>query len=63
MQELITIVFAVAACVFSFIVGKVTHEKETLKNEIKAIDKGSAAGDAAVRAFRMRKQDRERGSM
>lgn len=63
MQEIITIVFAAAACIFSFIVGKVTHEKKVLKNEIKAIGEGSVAGDAAVRAFRMRKQNRERSSM
>lgn len=63
MQEIITIVFAAVACAFSFIVGKVTHEKKVLKNEIKAIGEGSAAGDASVRAFRMRKQNRERSSM
>lgn len=54
MIEIITIVFAAIACFFSFIVGKVTNEKKVLSNQVKTISKGSAAGRAAVAAFRLR---------
>ena len=63
MQEVLTVVFAAVACVFSFVVGKVTQEKKGLKNEIEAVNKGAAAGDAAVRAFRVRQQNRERSTL
>lgn len=54
MVEILTIVFAAVACFFSFIVGKITNEKKVLSSQIKTISKGSAAGRAAVAAFRLR---------
>ena len=53
MQEVILIVLI---CVFSFIAGKLTAEKKEIDYEIEKFAKASAAGDNAVRAFKLRKQ-------
>lgn len=43
-------------CVFSFLAGKLSVEKKELDKEIEKYVKGAAAGDAAVKAYRMRKR-------
>jgi hypothetical protein len=50
MQQVIIILLA---CVLSFIVGRVTKENKEITDEIKKFNKGAAAGDAAVRAYRV----------
>lgn len=53
MQEVVLIVFI---CVFSFFIGKLTAEKKEIEYEIEKFVKASAAGDRAVRAYKLRKQ-------
>lgn len=51
MQE---VVLVILMCVFSFLAGKLTADKKEIENEVKKYSKGSAAGDAAVKAYKLR---------
>lgn len=53
MQEILSIICCIFACFCSYIAGRLQKEKEDLVNEIKTIDKGSAAGDNAVNSFKL----------
>ena len=57
MSEAVVAIIAAFVCAMCFIFGEIVEEKKELKNEIKKIHKGTAAGDAAVAAYRMRKKD------
>ena len=58
MPEVIAAIMAVILCICSYFIGKTTEENKELKNETETINKGATAGDAAVRAFRLRKQSK-----
>lgn len=54
MYEVIAILGTLLACFCSFFAGKLIEERKVLKDEVDTITKGNAAGDDAVRAFKLR---------
>lgn len=56
MSEAIVAIIGAFVCAMCFFFGETLQEKKDLKNEVKTISKGAAAGDAAVSAYRMRKK-------
>lgn len=56
MQE---VVLVILICVFSFLAGKLSVEKKVIEDEIKRYAKGAAAGDRAVKSYKLRKQKQQ----